>query len=111
MSPRALAAAEASWEEFWMATRAVELTEAVSRHAVSLAGEHGLRGADAVHLASALAINDPEIVVAVWDSRLRDGARHSAALDERITLRAECVDGYSCQDGNCRADACHDPTP
>ncbi len=75
MSPRALASAEETWEEFWTATRAVEFTEAVGRHAGSLAAKLGLRGADAVHLASALAINDPEIVVAAWDSRLRDGAR------------------------------------
>jgi predicted nucleic acid-binding protein len=79
LSSRALAAAEATFEEFWAATRAVELTEAVGRHAGSLASDHGLGGADAVHLASALAINDPEIVVAVWDSRLRAGA-HAARL-------------------------------
>lgn len=31
------------------------------------------RGADAVHLASALAVNDPDLVVAVWDRRLHVG--------------------------------------
>lgn len=75
LTPRALASAEESWEEFWAATRAVELTEAVGRHAGSLASDHGLRGADAVHLASALAIGDPDVIVAVWDARLRDGAQ------------------------------------
>jgi hypothetical protein len=74
LSPRALASTEATWEEFWAATRAVELTEAVGRQAGSLARDHGLRGADAVHLASSLAIGDPNIVVAAWDARLRDGA-------------------------------------
>jgi hypothetical protein len=29
--------------------------------------------ADAVHLASALAANDPDLVVAVWDRRLQTG--------------------------------------
>jgi predicted nucleic acid-binding protein len=79
LSPQALSSAEAAWEEFWAATRAVELTESVAYHAGSLAKDFGLRGADAAHLASALAIGDPEIIVAVWDSRLRDGAR-SASL-------------------------------
>jgi hypothetical protein len=70
-----LRSAERSWEEFWKATRPVELTAAVERHAGELARLHTLRGADAVHLASALAIGDAELVVAVWDRRLHAGAR------------------------------------
>lgn len=69
-----LRTAERAWEEFWTATRLVELTSAVERHAGQLAGLHALRGADAVHLASALAIGDPDLVVAVWDRRLHAGA-------------------------------------
>jgi predicted nucleic acid-binding protein len=65
--------AERAWEDFWAATRPVELTPAVERHAGQLAGEHALRGADAVHLASALAVSDPDLVVAVWDRRLHAG--------------------------------------
>jgi predicted nucleic acid-binding protein len=63
-----------SWEEFWRATRAVELSVSVQRHAGELARTCALRGADAVHLASALAVGNPELVVAVWDPRLRAGA-------------------------------------
>jgi predicted nucleic acid-binding protein len=70
-----LASAEATWEEYWRTVRAVELTPAVARQAGDLAREHGLRGADAVHLASALAVGDPDLVVAVWDRRLHAGAR------------------------------------
>jgi len=70
-----LAQAEQSWEEFWGATRPVELTRAVERRAGDLAGEHALRGADAVHLASALAVSDPALIVAVWDRQL-----HASAL-------------------------------
>jgi uncharacterized protein len=70
-----LAKAEDSWEGYWAATRPVELTAAVERHAGALARSHALRGADAVHLASALAIGDPELVVAVWDRRLHAGAK------------------------------------
>ena len=70
----ALDAAETSWEQFWAATRPVELTAAVERQAGHLARSHGLRGADAVHLASALAVGDADLVVAVWDRRLHAGA-------------------------------------
>jgi uncharacterized protein len=60
-----LAVAEQAWEEYW----------AVERHAVQLARLHSLWGADAVHLASALAIGEPELVFAVWDRRLHAGAQ------------------------------------
>ena len=66
--------AEAAWEEFWAATRAVELTESITVHAGELAGLHALRGADAVHLASVLAIGAAETLFAAWDKRLRAGA-------------------------------------
>lgn len=69
-----LRAAEQAWENFWAATRPVELTPSVERRAGQLARDHALRGADAVHLASALAIDDPGLVVAVWDRRLHAGA-------------------------------------
>ncbi len=64
-----------SWGEFWGAMRPVELTASVERHAGELARSHGLRGADAVHLASALALDLPDLIVAAWDRRLHQGAR------------------------------------
>lgn len=67
--------AEAMWEGYWAATRAVELTEAVALRAGRLAGEQSLRGADAVHLASVLAVSRTEVVLAAWDHRLRSGAQ------------------------------------
>lgn len=69
-----LAQAERSWEVYWKATRPVELTPAVERHAGQLAVQRALRGADAVHLASALAVVVPALIVAVWDQRLHAGA-------------------------------------
>ncbi|MGH9379152.1 MAG: type II toxin-antitoxin system VapC family toxin [Thermoanaerobaculia bacterium] len=66
--------AEADWEEFWSATRVIEMSEAVAQHAGGLAQEYALRGADAVHLASALALGTNTVVLAVWDTRLRLGA-------------------------------------
>lgn len=68
-------AADHTWNEYWAATRPVELTATVEQRAGQLAREHALRGADAVHLASALAISDPDLVIAVWDRRLHAGAR------------------------------------
>ncbi len=69
-----LTEAERDWEDFWAATRPVELTTTVEQHAGRLARAHALRGADAVHLASALAVGDPDLIVAVWDRRLHTGA-------------------------------------
>ena len=63
-----------AWEEYWAATRPVELRREVERHAGELAQRHSLRGADAVHLASALTVPANELVVAVWDRRLHAGA-------------------------------------
>jgi predicted nucleic acid-binding protein len=67
--------AEKAWDGYWAATRPVELTTAVEQHAGHLARRHALRGADAVHLASAMAIGDPDLVIAVWDRRLHAGAQ------------------------------------
>ena len=75
LSEADLSSAEEAWEDYWAAVRPVELTTAVERHAGELARLHALRGADAVHLASAMAIGDPELVLAVWDRRLHAGGR------------------------------------
>jgi uncharacterized protein len=66
--------AEGLWENFWAATRTVELTETITAHAGHLASRHALRGADAVHLASLLAVGVAETLFAVWDQKLRTGA-------------------------------------
>ncbi|MDQ3344107.1 MAG: type II toxin-antitoxin system VapC family toxin [Actinomycetota bacterium] len=71
--------AEEMWQEFWAALRVVELSEAITAHAGQLAAKHALGGADAVHLASGLAVGAAETVFAVWDQRLRTGA-HEADL-------------------------------
>lgn len=68
-----LRSARESWETFWSATRPVELTATVERAAGQLADTHTLGGADAVHLASALALGLPDLVVAAWGRRLRGG--------------------------------------
>ena len=74
LDPAAQARAQAAWADYWSATRAVELTELVTAHAGELASQHALRGADAVHLASLLAVG-ANTLFAVWDQRLRAGAQ------------------------------------
>lgn len=78
--------AEELWEDYWASTRAVELTESVSRQAGHLAGERSLRGADAVHLASVLAVGTRGTLLAVWDQQLRAGARAAGVrvVPERV---------------------------
>ena len=69
-----LETAEQNWEQYWAAVRPVGLTAVVERHAGLLARTCALHGADAVHLASALALADPDLIIAVWDKRLHAGA-------------------------------------
>ncbi len=61
------------WESYCASTPVVELSAAVGEHAGRLAGVFALRGADAVHLASVLAL-PADTVLAGWDLRLRRGA-------------------------------------
>jgi uncharacterized protein len=49
----------------------VEVELSVLSAAAELAEKHVLRAYDAVHLASALALRDPDIAVATWDGDLR----------------------------------------
>jgi len=66
--------ARAGWENFWSATRVVELGEQVSVAAADLAGKLVLGGADAVHLATALTFSEIDPVVVTWDLRLHQAA-------------------------------------
>jgi predicted nucleic acid-binding protein len=77
LEPAAERQAAATWEDFWSETRVVELTAAVAARAGVPAREHALRGADAVHLSSALAIGSGVVLLATWDARLRAGAAAS----------------------------------
>jgi predicted nucleic acid-binding protein len=74
------------WEELWRSTRPIELSEDIEQRAGQLASAHALRGADAVHLASALALSSTELIVAVWDRRLHVGASASGVRVAPATL-------------------------
>lgn len=71
--------ARGTWHRYLPALRLVELTSEVAANAADLAGELVLGGADAVHLASALALDGGQTVLAAWDRRLWVAAR-SAGL-------------------------------
>lgn len=73
--------AVAEWDDYWWTVYPVEVTSAIAREGGHLAEEHGLHGADAVHLASAVAIGQKDTVVAVYDKRLRQ-----AAMDRGFTI-------------------------
>lgn len=74
-----LTRAEVTWERIWSAMWMVEMTDVITRHAGQLAGQHALSGADAVHLASLLAVGPGVTVMAAWDARLRTGAAATGA--------------------------------
>ena len=52
----------------------VGVDEALAQHAGELADEGALRGYDAVHLASALALGAGDTILVTWDSDLSNAA-------------------------------------
>lgn len=77
----AMATCRRNWERTWRELQPVELTARVAQAAGRLAERRSLSGADAVHLASALEVGTPRLVMAVWDRRL-----HAGALAERLSV-------------------------
>jgi predicted nucleic acid-binding protein len=61
----------------------VEIDAGLARHAGQLAEAHGLRGYDAVHLAAAHRVRDPDLVVVAGDQALL-----TAATADRISIAA-----------------------
>jgi len=66
--------------------RPIELSAEVERAAGELAARHRLRGADAVHLASALALGSADVTVASWDERLHVAAAAAGLAVAPATL-------------------------
>ena len=81
LGEEALETCRQNWERLWTDLRPVEITARVAEAAGRLAERRRLRGADAVHLASALEIGTPHVVMAVWDRRL-----HAGAVAERLPV-------------------------
>lgn len=73
--------AASTWEMYWNAMRLIELNAQIAKNAGALARKSMLRGADSVHLASALAVGMDDLVVAVWDRQL-----HAASLSAGLRV-------------------------
>ncbi len=69
-----LRAAVRAIDEIYGELTKVSVDAALAKAAGELAERRALRGYDAVHLASALSIDDPDVVLATWDRALADAA-------------------------------------
>lgn len=67
--------------EVWERVDEVVLDGPIARAAGVIAHRHALRAADAVHLATALDVRDPRLVMVTWDRRL-----HAASLEAGLTV-------------------------
>jgi hypothetical protein len=74
-SRKEISHAESTWELYWEAMRLIELNAEVAKNAGAIARSSNLRGADSVHLASALVVGIDDLIVAVWDRQL-----HAASI-------------------------------
>jgi predicted nucleic acid-binding protein len=74
-SRKEISLAASTWELYWEAMRIIELNSEVAKNAGAIARSLVLRGADSVHLASALAVGLDNLIVAVWDRQL-----HAASI-------------------------------
>ncbi len=90
------------WRRFEAEIDFLELTPEVARGAADLAESHLLSGADAVHLATALALRDTEIVLATWDRRLAFAA---AAEGLSVIPVASSVETYLYERGSWSSEA------
>ena len=63
-----------SLEAEWPSVHPIDAEEVTGRYAGQLANRHGLRGTDAVHLASALLVGVARPVMVTWDKDLRRAA-------------------------------------
>lgn len=78
---RRLAQAVAELEGYWAQVAALRVDDAVARAAETLTRRYPLAGCDAIHLASALRVDDEELVFVAWDRSLR-----AAALAEGVAV-------------------------
>ena len=75
-------------ELLWQDVVRIEVTPFLADRAGDLAEEHGLRGYDAVHLASALEIDDEGTVLVSGDERLTQAARSLGLTTARLPAQS-----------------------
>jgi hypothetical protein len=61
-------------DDLYVELRVIGIDSALAQSAGELAELHGLRGYDAVHLASAISVEDAGLVTVTWDHDLADAA-------------------------------------
>lgn len=74
-------------ERLWRDVVRIELTSSLAARAGDLAEEHGLRGYDAVHLASALELDADDLVLVAADGRLARAAHTLGVTTARLPSR------------------------
>jgi hypothetical protein len=67
-------------EAIWDQVMGVDIDDRLVRAAGDLADRHGLRAADAFHLASAIRIREPDTSFVAFDARLREAAAAESFL-------------------------------
>ncbi len=77
LTARALGRARDALDTTFQRLAVVELDRSIAELAGDVAERYSLRAYDAVHLASALAIEDEALVVLTWDERLAAAARRA----------------------------------
>jgi predicted nucleic acid-binding protein len=65
------------FHRLWRQLRLIELGKDIAKSAGDLAEQYGLRCYDAVHLSSAMALEDVNLVFVTWDWDLRNAGRES----------------------------------
>ena len=75
LDPAAAQRALDAWERLWPALHVVEVAPEIADRAARLIACHPLRGRDALHLAAALTLASPDLVVAAWDEHVAAAAR------------------------------------
>ena len=74
VAPRTLRQVRSAWDDYWAATRVVELTEMVERAAARLIATTSLGFLGALHVASASAVGDRDLIVVTWDPEVGSAA-------------------------------------
>lgn len=73
-------AARDELEHFWDEMIAIDLGLELIRRSGEAAELAGLRAGDAIHLATALSLDEPELLLATWDQDLARAAREAGLV-------------------------------
>lgn len=84
LRPSGVTGARREIRELWAEMGHIDVTSSLVMRAGGLAEARALRGYDAVHLASALALDDAEVLLVTADRRLREAAQDEGLLTAPI---------------------------